>query len=163
MSSSPSIFSRCLQVGRQCAPVAVVAGAIFAILVSARSAPKDPVGPAASARVERIDTGRSDLARSNEQTNAPGVAAARASSQTLLAGERVPLLNTRYGSFNSSLVKPVQANASGRVRTPRARLSVTGEAQPSPRGINIDVLSSRTSRPVEVGRNGTSTPAEIER
>ena len=165
MSSSLFTFSGGLQLCRQCAPVVAVAGVIFAILVSARSAPKDPVAPTVAARVDRVDTARSALARSDGQTNPTDAksTAPHVASHDPMAGERVPSLSHRYGSFNASLVKPMQANASGRFRSPRVRMTANGETQPKPRGVSIDVLSSRTSRPIEVGRNGTSTDGEVER
>lgn len=150
-SLQPRPSVRCLLVVGRCVMVAAVAAIITSILFSARAVPENVT---TSRKGERVDSPRP------APDALPSTGAATPDLRGTPHRERriqppVPSANHRLFSFNGHLSKPVSGDGKLRVRTSRPRVTAPDEPQPLSRGISIDVTSSRMSRPIEVGRNGT--------
>ena len=160
-SVQPSFRNSCLIFAWRCATVAAVAVVISTILFSARSTPKARLR---SDVRESVDSPRPSPLTDSRPGNAPDLSEAAGGAQEIAKRDATrdgksdvmaPSIPARHFSFNG-LVRPATGDGGIRVRTPRPRPAAPHESQTKPRGISIDVTSSFISRPIEIGRNGTS-------
>lgn len=131
---------------RRCGLVVAFAAIVLGILSSARTAPRDPPIPPG---FESIDRPRP--APALEWSGGPAYRVEDLLTK-LRQGKDEGAVDSRV-SFNGHLMKPTQPR--GQVRTPRPQFSPP--AIPVVRGISVDVVTTRVTRPVEIGRNATAT------
>lgn len=134
--------------------IAAFAVIVLRILSSAHPAPSDP--PSLSG-FQGIDSPRpAPLLLSAAEPGPRSDEASQAGPKQPAPG---PAFDGRFASFNGHLIKSGSGERRARVRTPRPQPVPPESNRPSVRGINVDVVTSRVTRPMEIGRNGTASAA----